>query len=130
MTQTRPTALDAPASTLRVVQAGAALSVLVLLWQFLTAGRLVDLGEALGGHQVGSIGLHVTTGILLVGTVLHGRATRTWWPAAVAAATFLLTFLQAYLGSNGDIDLHVPLALLLTVGVVWLATWAFRPEPR
>jgi hypothetical protein len=30
-------------------------------------------------------------------------------------------------GSGGDVDLHVPLPLLLTVGVVWLAAWAFRP---
>jgi hypothetical protein len=130
MTQTRSSAVAAPASTLRLVQAGAALSVLVLLWQFITAGRLVTLGEALGGHQAGAIGLHVATGILLLGAALYGRTTRVWWPAALAAVTFLLTFLQAYLGSHDGIDLHVPLAMLLTVGVVWLASWAFRSTVR
>jgi hypothetical protein len=130
MTQTRSTEVPAAASTLRLVQAGAALSVLVLLWQSVTAGRLITLGEALGGHRTGAIALHVATGILLIGTALYGRATRVWWPAAVAAVTFLLTFLQAYLGSHDQIALHVPGALVITVGVVWLTSWAFRSARR
>ena len=130
MTHTRSTAATRPASMLRVAQAGAALSVLVLLWQFVTAGRMITVAEGLGGHSTGAIALHVATGLLLVGTALYGRATRLWWPAAVAAATFLLTFVQAYLGSHDGIALHVPLAMLLTVGVVWLAAWAFGSPVR
>ena len=49
-----------------------------------------------------------------------------WWPAALAAAVFVLTFVQAALGSSGPITTHVPLALVVTVGVVWLAAWSFR----
>ncbi|MGY1759992.1 hypothetical protein ACI79G_05185 [Geodermatophilus sp. SYSU D00779] len=126
MTRTRDTTVAAPVSTLRPVQAAAVLSVLVLFWQFLSAGRMLVGEDAVGGHGTGAIALHVTTGLLLVATVLHGRRTRVWWPAALAAAVFVLTFVQAALGSSGSITTHVPLALVVTGGVVWLAAWSFR----
>jgi predicted anti-sigma-YlaC factor YlaD len=126
MTRTRDTTVAAPVSTLRPVQAAAVLSVLVLLWQFLSAGRILVGEDAVGGHGAGAIALHVTTGLLLAATVLLGRRTRVWWPAALAAAVFVLTFVQAALGSSGSITTHVPLALVVTVGVVWLAAWSFR----
>ena len=126
MTRTRDTTVAAPVSTLRPVQAAAALSVLVLLWQFLSAGRILVGEDAIGGHGAGAIALHVTTGLLLAATVLLGRRTRVWWPAALAATVFVLTFVQAALGSSGSITTHVPLALVVTVGVVWLAAWSFR----
>ena len=126
MTRTRDTTVAAPVSTLRPVQAAAALSVLVLLWQFLSAGRILVGEDAIGGHGAGAIALHVTTGLLLAATVLLGRRTRVWWPAALAATVFVLTFVQAALGSSSSITTHVPLALVVTVGVVWLAAWSFR----
>jgi hypothetical protein len=126
MTRTRDTTVATPVPTLRLVQATAVLSVLVLFWQFLSAGRIVVGEDATGGHGAGAIALHVTTGLLLAATVLHGRRTRVWWPAALAAAVFVLTFVQAALGSSGSIAVHVPLALVITVGVVWLAAWSFR----
>jgi predicted anti-sigma-YlaC factor YlaD len=126
MTRTRDTTVAAPVPTLRPVQAAAVLSVLVLLWQFLSAGRILVGEDAIGGHGAGAIALHVTTGLLLAATVLLGRRTRVWWPAALAAAVFVLTFVQAALGSSGSITTHVPLALVVTVGVVWLAAWSFR----
>jgi hypothetical protein len=126
MTRTRDTTVAAPVSTLRPVQAAAVLSVLVLLWQFLSAGRILVGEDAIGGHGAGAIALHVTTGLLLAATVLLGRRTRVWWPAALAATVFVLTFVQAALGSSGSITTHVPLALVVTVGVVWLAAWSFR----
>ncbi|MGR6967263.1 hypothetical protein ACU610_22665 [Geodermatophilus sp. URMC 61] len=126
MTRTRGTTVAAPASTLRPVQAAAVLSVLVLFWQFFSAGRMLVGEDATGGHGAGAIALHVTTGLLLAAAVLHGRRTRVWWPAALAAAVFVLTFVQAALGSSGSIVTHVPLALVVTVGVVWLAAWSFR----
>jgi hypothetical protein len=126
MTRTRDTTVAAPLSTLRPVQAAAVLSVLVLFWQFLSAGRLLVGEDATGGHGAGAIALHVTTGLLLAATVLHGRRTRVWWPAALAAVVFVLTFVQAALGSAGSIGTHVPLALVVTVGVVWLTAWSFR----
>ena len=72
MTRTRDTAVAAPVSTLRPVQAAAVLSVLVLFWQFLSAGRML-VGEDAVGHGAGAIALHVTTGLLLVATVLQPR---------------------------------------------------------
>ena len=126
MTQTRDTTVAAPASTLRMVQAAAVLSVLVLFWQFLSAGRILVGEDATGGHGAGAIALHVSTGLLLVATVLHARRTRVWWPAALAAVVLVLTFVQAALGSSDSIVTHVPLALVLTVGTVWLAAWSFR----
>jgi hypothetical protein len=126
MTRTRDTTVATPVPTLRLVQATAVLSVLVLFWQFLSAGRIVVGEDATGGHGAGAIALHVTTGLLLAATVLHGRRTRLWWPAALAAGVFVLTFVQAALGSSGSIAVHVPLALVITVGVVWLAAWSFR----
>jgi hypothetical protein len=126
MTRTRDTTVAAPVSTLRPVQAAAVLSVLVLFWQFLSAGRMLVGEDAVGGHGAGAIALHVTTGLLLVATVLHGRRTRVWRPAALAAAVFVLTFVQAWLGSHDAIAVHVPLALVVTAGTVWLTAWSFR----
>ncbi|HYX96380.1 MAG TPA: hypothetical protein VE823_15055 [Geodermatophilus sp.] len=126
MTRTRDTTVAAPVSTLRPVQAAAVLSVLVLFWQFLSAGRMLVGEDAVGGHGAGAIALHVTTGLLLVATVLHGRRTRVWWPAALAAAVFVLTFVQAWLGSHDAVAVHVPLALVVTAGTVWLTAWSFR----
>jgi hypothetical protein len=123
MTRTRDTAVAAP-STLRPVQAAAVLALLVLFWQFLSAGRILVGEDATGGHGAGAIALHVTT--VLLATALHGRRTRVWWPTALAATVFVLTFVQAALGSSGSIATHVPLALVLTVGTAWLAAWAFR----
>ncbi len=123
------TTVGAPASTIRLLQAGAVLSLLVLLWQFVSAGRLMTGADALG-HGAGAIALHVATGLTLVATVLHARRSAVWWPAVPAAAVFVLTFVQAYLGSSGAIAAHVPTALAVTVGVVWLAAWAFRGAVR
>ncbi len=128
MTRTRDTAVAAPPTAIRFAQAATVLSVLVLLWQFFSAGQLVAGEDALGGHGAGAIALHVSSALVLVATVLHGRQTRIWWPAVLAAVVFLLTFVQAALGSSGDIALHVPVALVLTAGTVWLTAWAFWPS--
>jgi len=126
MTHTRVNPVAAPPATVRPVQAAAVLSLLVLFWQFLSAGRIMVGEDATGGHGAGAIALHVATGLLLAATVLHARRTRVWWPAGLAAAVFVLTFVQAALGSSGSIATHVPLALVLTVGAVWLTAWSFR----
>ncbi|MFW3170144.1 hypothetical protein [Geodermatophilus sp. CPCC 206100] len=127
MTRTRDAAVAPQTSTIRLAQATAVLSVLVLLWQFFSAGQLVSGEDALTGHGAGAIALHVSTGLLLVATGLHARRTRLWWPAALAAVVFVLTFVQAALGSAGNIIAHVPVALIVTVGIVWLTAWAFWP---
>ncbi len=118
------TGTSAPAT--RLVQVGAGLSVLALLWQFATAGQIVSGTDIVEAHGGGAIALHISTGLLLVGTVLHARATGVRWPAVLAAVTFVATFVQAALGSAGNMAAHVPGALFVTGGVVWLAVWAFR----
>jgi hypothetical protein len=127
MTRTRDNAVATPTSTTRPVQAAAVLSLLVLLWQFFTAGQMITREAGPGGHSVGALCMHVATLLLLLATVLYGRRTRVWWPAALSGAIFLLTFLQAWLGSHGPITAHVPVALLVTIGVVWVTAWAFSP---
>jgi hypothetical protein len=117
------------ASTVRAVQAAAVLSTLALLWQFFTAGRMISGTDAVGAHGAGAIALHVTTFLLVAATALHARAGGARWPAAVSGAVFIATFVQAYLGDEGNLNAHVPGALVLTVGTVWVTAWAFTRRP-
>ena len=126
MTRTRD-AVVVPQTSMRLVQGAAVLAVLVLAWQFFSAGQMLNGEDATDGHGAGAIALHVATFLLLAAAALHGRRTRVWWPVALAAVVFLLTFVQAYVGSHGSLAVHVPLALALTVGVVWLTAWSFWP---
>jgi hypothetical protein len=113
------------------VQVTAVLSVLVLAWQFVTAGALLPRGGPIGLHATGAIVLHVVLGLLTVAAVLWARSARgPWWPAVVAAVVFVLSFLQAYAGEHGILTLHVPCAMLLTLGTVWVTAWSFGPGAR
>jgi hypothetical protein len=126
MSQTRTGVTGSSTGTIRLLQISTALSVVVLLWQFASAGQMLNRVDAEGGHGAGAIALHVVTALTLVGAVLHGRRSGTWWPAVLAGVVLLLTFVQAAVGSAGTITVHVPLALVITAGVVWLTAWAFR----
>jgi hypothetical protein len=120
-----PTATTGPR---RAVQVTALLAVVVLVWQFVTAGMLLPRGGPLDLHAAGAIALHVASGLLAIAAVLHGRAARgPWWPAVVAVVVFVLGFVQAYAGEHGNMALHVPCALVLTLGTVWVAAWSFTP---
>jgi uncharacterized membrane protein len=121
------TSRTASDSTLQLLRIAALASVLALLWQFVTAGQLVTGNDIRGLHAVGAGALHVTTGITVIAAFLHWRRTRADQPVlVVAAVVFLLTFVQAALGGAGAVAAHVPGALVVTVGVVWLAVWALR----
>jgi hypothetical protein len=114
-------------STLQWLRLASLASLLALLWQFVSAGQLVSGGDSTAPHAIGAGALHVTTGLTLVAAVLHWRRNRSatlvlGW----AAAVFVLTFLQAWLGSAGNLAVHVPVAMVLTVGVVWLPILALR----
>jgi O-antigen/teichoic acid export membrane protein len=116
---------------LRAVQVLAVLSVLNLVCQYVTAGQLFPRGGPLGVHATGAIVLHVVTGLLTVAAVLYARADRgPWWPAAVAAVVFVLSFVQAYFGEHTNLAIHVPGALVLTVGIVWVTAWSFTRVRR
>jgi len=117
----------ASGTTLQVLRIAALASVLALLWQFVTAGQLVSGNDLKGMHGVGAAALHVTTGVTVVAAFLHWRRTRSDVAVLVGAAVvFLLTFVQAGLGGARVLEAHVPGALVVTVGVVWLAVWALR----
>jgi hypothetical protein len=128
-TEPAPTAIRS-AGTVRAVQAAAVLSVLGLLWQFATAGRYLSRSTGIDLHAAGAIALHVTTFLLVGATLLHARADGARWPVVVAAVVFVATFVQAALGGAGNVSAHVPGALALTVGTVWITAWAFQRHPR
>ena len=126
MTRTE-TARTGSGSTLQWLRLASLASLLALLWQFITAGQLVSGEDALVLHAIGAGALHVTTGLTLVAAVLHWRRDRSAQGVLVwAAVVFVLTFVQAWLGGAGNLAAHVPGALVLTVGVVWLPIWALR----
>jgi hypothetical protein len=117
---------------LRTVQVLALLAVLNLVCQYVTAGQILPRGgPAIGLHATGAIVLHVVTGVLALAAILYGRAERgPWWPAVLAVVVFVLSFVQAYFGDEGNLEVHVPGALVLTVGIVWLAAWSFTRAVR
>ena len=123
----RRAAVPAVVTALRVLSV---LTVLVLLWQFVTAGPLVEGSQAADVHATGAIVLHVVSGLTMVAAALVWRAGATLWPLVVAALVFALSFLQAYLGSYGPISAHVPVAMILTIGAVLVAAWSFTRGVR
>jgi len=114
-------------SSLTALRVLATLSVLCIVLQGVTAGALLSPGGGgLGLHAAGAIVLHVLTGLTVVAAFLLRRAAGgAWWPVVLAGVVFVLTFLQALAGDNGNLVVHVPLALLLLVGAVWVAAWSF-----
>jgi uncharacterized membrane protein len=117
---------------LRTVQVLAVLAVLNLVCQYVTAGQILPRGgPAVGLHATGAIVLHVVTGVLALAAILYTRAERgPWWPPVLAVVVFVLSFVQAYFGDEGNLKVHVPGALVLTVGIVWLAAWSFTRAVR
>ena len=71
------TRASSTATMLRAVQVLATLSVLSLLFQFVTAGTLFGRAEGLEEtHATGAIVLHVLTGLTAIAAGLHWRATK------------------------------------------------------
>ncbi|TCK24470.1 hypothetical protein [Pseudonocardia endophytica] len=122
-TTTTPTGLSAP---VRALQATTTLVLLVLAWQFVTAGQMIPRGGPEELHAAGAIVLHVASGLAVVAAFLLNRTARgPWWPTVLTAVVFVLTFVQAYTGSHGVLAVHVPCAIVLTVGSVWVAAWSW-----
>lgn len=121
----RTAAPNAPA-TLRALRVTAVLTVASLAWQFVTAGQLFgDDGGPVGLHAGGAIVLHVLSGLTAIAALLHLRRSRgPAWPSVLAAVVFALTFLQAADGGLETLWVHVPGAMVLTGGTVWLAAWS------
>ncbi len=85
----------------------------------------------MGLHATGAVVLHVVTGLLALAAIAYGRAERgPWWPAVLAVVVFVLSFVQAYYGDHTNLKIHVPGAMVLTVGIVWITAWSFTRAVR
>jgi hypothetical protein len=116
----------------RAFQAFAALTVLAIVYQGVTAGQLVSGNEsALAQHATGAIVTHVLSGLSMIMAALVWRATRgSVVPVVLAAVVFLVTFAQAYFGSHGPMTVHVPLALIVLGGAVWVLASSLSAPAR
>jgi hypothetical protein len=136
MTTTTPTptptrATDTDRRLLQALRVAAVLTVLSVGFQFVTAGRLFPDGGPEQVHAAGAVVLHVLSGLTAIAAVLLWR--RAGAPVripALAVVVFVLTFVQAATGGRSTLWLHVPGAMVLTAGVVWLVVWAFTTARR
>ncbi len=115
----------------RAFQIFAALAVVNVLIQFITAGQLFPQGGPEGAHAVGAIVLHVLSGLAAVAAVLLWRQGRlAVVPTGLAVVVFGYSFLQAYWGGRSSLWIHVPGAMVLTVGVVWVLVTSLQLGSR
>jgi len=115
----------------RAFQILSALAVVNVLYQFVTAGQLFPNGGPGEAHGAGAIVLHVISGLAAISAVLLWRQQRLGVRAMVlAVVVFAYSFLQAYWGGYDSLWIHVPGAMLLTVGVVWVFFTSLRPGVR
>jgi hypothetical protein len=136
MTQTaaaHSTTTSRATGVLRAFQVLAVLTVVELLVQYVTAGQMVGPAHSHDAHELhetGAVVLHVLSGLTTVAAIALWRLRPApAWPAVLSAVVFVLTFVQAYLGDDETLYLHVPGALVLSVGSVWLAVWGFTVRP-
>ena len=61
----------------------------------------------------------------MVAAALVWRTGAEMWPIVLAGVVFVLCFVQAYVGSYGPLLVHVPGAMVLTLGSVLVAAWSF-----
>ena len=125
-TTTRSSGTTNRTTTLRAFQVTALLSVLNVAFQFVTAGGLFPNGGPEELHAAGAIVLHVLTGLAAIAAFLHYRASRgPVWPTVLAAVVFVFSFIQAADGGRQTLYVHIPGAMILTVGAVWVLAWTF-----
>ncbi|HEY2206716.1 MAG TPA: hypothetical protein VGH99_19815 [Pseudonocardia sp.] len=110
----------------------ALLSVLNVVLQGVSAGEVLMRNHtALTLHETGAIVIHVLAGITAVLAALIWFSTRRGlWSVVVATLVFIATFVQAAYGHGRTLYIHVPLAMLITVGAVWLLTWSWTGAGR
>lgn len=135
MTTTTTPTPTAPRTTtgglVRAFQAFAALSVLTVLFQFITAGQLFPQGGPEEAHAAGAIVLHVVSGVAAVLAVFAWRRSQVSPRlAGLAVVVFAYSFLQAAWGGRSSLWIHVPGAMAMAAGVVWLLIASLRPRGR
>ena len=106
--------------------------MLSIVCQGISAGQLLEQNEsALFLHASGAIVLHVLSGLTTLAAALVWRATRgSVLPLALAAVVFVVSFAQAWFGSHGPMGVHVPLALVLLAGAVWVLVASLTAPAR
>lgn len=110
---------------LTALRVTSALTVVVIAFQFVTAGTLFGSGEGAEGlHSAGAIALHVVSGLAAIAAILLWRAGAPVWPAVLSALVFVLSFVQAYYGGRSSLYIHIPGAMVLTIGAVWVLAWS------
>ena len=62
----------------------------------------------------------------MAATFLHSRAGGPAGRWSCPQLVFVCTFIQAAVGHAQNLSAHVPGALGLTVGIVWITSWAFQ----
>jgi hypothetical protein len=113
-------------SLLTAVRVLAVLTVVNLAWQFVTAGQLFPRGGPEELHSAGAVVLHVLSGLTAVAALAYWRLRGApLWPGVLAAVVFVLSFVQASYGARSTLYIHVPGAMILTIGAVWVAAWSF-----
>jgi hypothetical protein len=110
----------------------ATLQVAAVLMQGITAGQLVALnGGALDFHATGAIVIHVVAAIQTIAAFLLWRASRgPMWPTVVSALALVVGFIQAALGDAGNMKVHVPTALALTILISAVFVWSWLPAAK
>jgi uncharacterized membrane protein len=116
---------------LTAVRVLAVLTVVNLAYQFVTAGQLFPRGGPEELHSAGAVVLHVLSGLTAIAALAYWRLRGApLWPGVLAAVVFVLTFVQAYFGERSTLYIHIPGAMILAIGAVWVAAWAFTPGAR
>ena len=97
---------------------------------------MADLNERSTPALMGDLVTHVTElvrkEITLLRAEMNDKATQVAIAlgSIVAAVVFVLTFVQAWTGSYAPLAVHVPGAIVLTVGSVWVAAWVWMVVGR
>lgn len=116
------------ATRIRVtIRACATLAVVGVFAQGVSAGEILGgFPAAIGWHAAGAVVVQVLTGLTAVVAVRWWWATRgPRWPPVMAAVVFVASIVQARFGAGVTLTVHVPLALLLMIGVCLVAAWAW-----
>ena len=114
----------------RLYQLFSILTAASVLFQFITAGQLFPDGGPEEVHAGGAIALHVVSGLAVIATfILWRRGHMTTAQASLPVVVFVFTFIQAATGGRTSLAIHVPGAMILTLGATWQLVSALRPAP-
>ena len=128
-TDTRPATTHS--TSLRLLQVFSTLTVLNVFWQFVTAGTMFPEDGLLELHDAGALLLHVLSFGSLAAAGWHWRTTSgPLWPTILAGVLFVLTFIQPLTGQRNLLEYHIPGAMVLSVGAVWVMVWSFGRAAR